>query len=331
MSKVDKWSPLRIPGKFRQYASQTEGSDDPLDSWDASDWDDPDKQGIIGRITPNHAGQWLIVAAVVLFGVGVLLWLGKFFQLTHRNPWTLVAFLWPASLLVKHVHGREVGFNKASDIDWTFIINGRSLTVIPGVFVERFGKGDIKHYKITPIKSRAYGAYRFKTLKLGDLDAKRENLISKAKESNRGPESDARIELPGTLTGENTETILGNVYGVHGGSVDYHDSGSEVDMRVTNPNTLNDDIANDVLTQLQLYDQRIIPELKSEIETVESQKQRYKQRAESERDPELDRIFGAMDKMSDLINRNSRSTSTDSDDDVDDINQRAKESVGGDS
>lgn len=328
MGKISKWSPLRIPGAFRQYADDGgSGSGDPMDSWDASDWENPDEQGWKARITPNHAGQWLILGAVLLFAMGFILWIGQFSQATHQNPWTLVATLWPASLFGVYVYGRERGFQANQALDWTFITTGRSVRVLAGKFVERFGEGDVKHVKFTPIKTRSYGAFRFKTLKLGDLEANRDKLMSKATGSNRGPKDDARIELPGPLTGENTNTILGRVFGVHGGAVEFHDSGHEVDMRVTNPSTLDEDIAADVLSQLELFDQRIIPELKSEIQTVETQKNRYKQRAEAERDPELDRMFSAVDTMSQLINRRGRSTSSDEDDEVDEITEKAREQV----
>jgi hypothetical protein len=332
MSKISKWSPLRIPGAFRQSTDQTEGSDDPMDSWDASDWDDPDSGGWKQRLKPNHTGQWLILGAVFTVFVGVVLWLGQFFPLTHQNPWTLVAVFWPASLAVTYVKGREDGFLANSRLDWTFITTGRSVRVLPGKFVSRFGQGDIQHIKFTPLKSRVYGAFRFNFLKLGDLEADREHLMSKASGTNRGPDSDARLLLPGPLTGENTSTVLGRVYGVHGGAVEYHDSGQETDMRVTNPSTLDDDIAADVLNQLELYDHRIIPELKAEINTVETQKNRYKQRAEAERDPELDRVFSAVDTISSLLQRDGRRRNgSDEDGDVEEINERARERVEGDS
>lgn len=331
MSKVGKWSPIRIPGVLRQHSDKTEGSNDPMDAWDASEWDDPDASGWKDRLTPNHAGQWFIAGAAILVLIGVILWLGTFFPLASRNPWTLVAVLWPASLLVVHVRAREVGFSAVKNLEWAFVIAGRSVRVIPGKFVERFGNGEIQHVSFTPLKGRSYAAYRFNYVKLGDLEADRENLISKATGTNRGPDSEARIELPGPLTGENTNTVLGRVFGVHGGPPTYHDSGQNVDMRVTNPDRLDDEIAADVLTQLQLYDQRIIPELKSEIKTVETQKSRYKQRAEAERDPELDRVFSAVDTMSTLINqRDGRRKNGDSeDDDVREITERAKEQVDG--
>lgn len=333
MSKVDKWSPLRIPGALRQYSDKTEDSGGPMDSWDASDWDDPDSQGWMARLTPNHTGQWLIAGAFVMFVMGFTLWMGQFIPLTHQNPWTLVAFLWPASILLDRVHARESGFNAASRLDWTFITTGRSIRVLPGKFVERFGEGDIQHIAFTPLKSRSYGAFRFNFLKLGDLEANREKLMSKATGTNREPDSDARMLLPGPLTGENTDTVLGRVFGVHGGAVQFHDSGKDTDMRVTPPSTLDDDIAADVLNQLELYDQRIIPELKSEIRTVEQQKTRYKQRAEAERDPELDRLLSSVDTISSIIrgSHGQRGNTGESDGEVDEITERAREQVTGDS
>jgi len=200
---------------------------------------------------------------------------------------------------------------------------------LPGKFVGRFGNGDIQHAKFQIMKSRSYGAFRFQFLKLGDLEASRDQLMSKATGTNREPDSPARLLLPGPLTGENSDTVLGRVFGVHGGAVEYHDSGQETDMRVTNPATLDDDIASDVLSQLELYDQRIIPELKAEIRTVETQKNRYKQRAEAERDPELDRVFSAVDTMSSLIRRSPNRGKSDDDGEVDEITERAREQVEG--
>jgi len=330
MPSIGKWNPLRIPDAFRSSTDKKKDSGDPLNSWDASDWDEPDSGGWLDRITPNHAGQWFIVAAIVAGFMGVTLWLGKFFPIAHRNPWTLVAFLWPASLALTYVKGREDGFMKNRALDWTFITTGRSVRVLPGKFVERFGNGDIQHVKFTPLKSRSYGAFAFSFLKLGDLEADRENLVSKATGSNRGPDSEARILLPGPLTGENSGTVLGRVYGVHGGALEYHDSGHETDMRVTNPNTLDDDVAADVLNQLEIYNQRIIPELKSEVRTVETQKNRYKQRAEAERDPELDRLLSSVDTISSIIRGDGRrrnSPESTDDDEVSEISERAREQV----
>lgn len=338
MSKIDQWSPLRIPGAVRQYVSERDrdgsgGGDEPLTSWDPTDWDDPEKGGWKDRITPNHLGQWLLLGAIIALVIGFILWLGQWFPLTHRNPWTLVAFSWPASVAVMYVKGREDGFNANRELDWAAIVTGRSVSVIPGKFVERFGRGDIKHIKFKLQKSRSYGAFRFKFLKLADLNQDREDLMSKATGTNRGPEDPAHLELPGPLTGEDTDTPLGRVFGVHGSGLDYHDSGNDVDLRVLPPSNLDEGLANDVLNQLELYDQRIIPELWSEIETVETQKNRYKQRAEAERDPELDRVFSAVDQMSTLLNRNGHRTrdgSGDGDGEVDEISQRAKEQVEGD-
>lgn len=332
MSKLGKWNPLKIPDAWRSSTDQTKDSGDPMTSWDASDWDEPDDGGWKDRLTPNHAGQWLILGAAVAVFMGVVMFLGRFFSLAHQNPWTLVFFIWPASLAVTYVKGREDGFLRNRALDWTFITTGRSVRVLPGKFVERFGNGDIQHVKFTPLKSRVYGAFGFNFLKLGDLEADRENLMSKATGTNRGPESEARVLLPGPLTGENTDTVLGRVYGVHGGAVKYHDSGQETDMRVTNPNTLDDDIAADVLNQLELYDQRIIPELKSEVRTVETQKNRYKQRAEAERDPELDRLMSSVDTIANIIRgdgRRGRANGSEGDSEVDEISERAREQVNG--
>lgn len=331
--KIGKWSPLRIPDAFRQYTDQTEDSGDPFNSWDASDWNDPEASGLKSRLTPNHAGQWMILGAAVFLFLGFILWLGQFFPLTHRNPWTLVAFAWPASLLVAHVHAREVGFNAASRLEWAFITTGRSVRVIPGKFAGRFGEGDIQHVKFNMLKSRSYGAFRFNFLKLGDLEASRDKLVSKAHGTNRGPDSLATLLLPGPLTGENADTAIGRVFGVHGGAVQFHDSGDETDMRVTPPATLDDAVAADVLNQLELYDQRIIPELKAEIRTVEVQKNRYKQRAEAERDPELDRMLSSVETMAEIIRGSGRqrSRSRDSDSEADEITRRAREQVDGDS
>lgn len=325
--KVDKWSPLRIPDAFRQHSSKTEGSDDPMNSWDPSDWDDPDSNSRLERIKPNHMGQWLIVGAGFMVLIGVILFLGQFFPLTSRNPWTLVAVFWPASLMVVHVRAREAGFNAAKKLEWAFITTGRSVRVIPGRLKGRFGEGDIQHFKYNPLKSRSYGAYRFNFLKLADLEANREDLMAKAKDTNRGPDSDAHMLLPGPLTGENSESVLGKVYGVHGGSIKYHDSGSETDMRVTNPSTLDDDIAGDVLNHLELYDQRIIPQLYSELETVESQRDRFKQRAEAEQDPQLDRIFGAIDRMSSMFDGRKRSTEDSEETESQEIAKQAREEL----
>jgi len=328
MSKIGKWSPLRIPDAFKMYSDEKEGSDDPMDQWDASDWDDPEAEGWRSRLTPDHIGQWMILIAGAFLSVGAILWLGRFFPLAHQNPWTIVAAAWPASLLLMYVFAREHGFRATQNLQWAFITTGRSVKVIPGKFVERFGNGDIQHIKFTPLKSRSYGAFLFKYLKLGDLDANRDKLMTKAKGTNRGPDSDATMLLPGPLTGENTDTVLGRVFGVHGGAVEFHDSGSETDMRITNPTTLDDDIAADVLNQLEMYDQRIIPELKSEVQTVETQKNRYKQRAEAERDPELDRIFSGIDTVSSIIRRDGRSRNTQNgDDEVSEVSEQARDVI----
>lgn len=332
MPDIGKWSPLRIPDAFRSSTDKSADSGDPMNSWDASDWDEPDSGGWLSRITPNHAGQWMILGAALTVFMGLILWLGKFFSVTHQNPWVLAVAYGIAAPILAYVKGREDGFMRNQALDWAFITTGRSVRVLPGKFVERFGNGDIQHIKFTPLKSRVYGAFSFNFLKLGDLEADRENLISKATNTNRKPESEARVLLPGPLTGENTDTVLGRVYGIHGGDVEYHDSGHETDMRVTNPNTLDDDIAADVLSQLQLYDQRIIPELKSVIRTVETQKERAKARAEAERDPEMDRVLSVVDKMSEIIRGNGRrggGDGTNGDGEVDEINDRAREQVNG--
>lgn len=327
MPEWGKWNPIRIPDGIRQHVSH-ESDDDPMQSWNASDWDDPDASGWIDRIKPSHLGQWLLLGAALLFGAGFILWTFQFSPITHRNPWTFVAFGWPGSLAAVYVVGREHGFTQNEEIDWTFITTGRSIRLLPGEFVERFGNGEIKHIRYNIIKSRSYGAFKFNFLKLGDLDQNREDLMTKAKESNRGPDSKARMLLPGTLTGEDTDTILGRVFGVHGSTPEYIDNGSETDMRVTNPNRLDDDIAKDVLKQLEMFDRRIIPELKSEIETLETLKERYKTRAEAERDPELDRIFGAIDTVSNMMDRRSADSSDeDEDSETDEITERAREQV----
>lgn len=302
-----------------------------MNSWDASDWDEPGSGGWLDRLTPNHTGQWFVVGAVLTLFIGFTLWIGQFFPLTHRNPWTLAGAYGIAAPILAYVKGREDGFMRNRALDWAFITTGRTVEVIPGKFKKRFGNGDIKHVKFTPLKSRVYGAFDFNFLKLGHLEADRENLMSKAEETNRGPDSDAHLSLPGPLTGENSDTVLGRVYGVHGGSMEYHDSGNEIDMRITNPNTLDDDIAGDVLNQLELYDQRIIPELKSELRTVETQKNRYKNRAEAERDPELDRLLSSVDVISSIIRGDGRrrSGSEDEDSEVSEISERAREQING--
>lgn len=330
MSKVDKWSPIRIPSAFRGSTDKTSDSGDPMNSWDASDWDEPEDDGWMNRLTPNHAGQWLILGAVLTMFMAFIMWIGQFFPLASGNPWTLAVGYAIAAPILTYVKGREDGFMMNRRLDWAFITTGRSVRVIPGKFVERFGNGDIQHVKFTPLKSRVFGAFKFNFLKLGDLEADRENLVSKATDSNRGPESEARFLLPGTLTGENTDTVLGQVFGVHGGSLEFHDSGNETDMRVTNPNTLDDDIAADVLNQLEMFSQRLIPELKAEIRTVETQKNRYQQRAEAERDPELDRLMSSMDTILSLVQNNGRRRgSNTADDEVEDINDLAREAVNG--
>lgn len=327
MGKISKFSPLRIPDAFRQYASAS-GSDDPMDSWDPSEWDDPDSEGWRARLTPNHAGQWFIAAAAFLGFVAVILWSFQFVPLTHRNPWTFVFFGWPATLLVAYVVGREHGFMQNKALDWSFVITGRSLHIIPGKFVERFGTGDIQHIKFSPLKRRSYGAFNFTHLKLGDLEANREKLMSKATGSNRGPDSPAYLRLPGPLTGESSDTVLGRVFGVHGGDVQFHDSGQDTDMMVSKPSNLDDDIAGDVLNHLNLLDTRVIPELKRTISTVETQKERLRQRAEAERDPELDRMFDAVETMSKILRPQNRSANTgDTDREVEEINERAREQL----
>lgn len=327
MADIRKWSPLRIPDAFRQHSSKTGGSDDPMDAWDASDWDDPDAEGWKQRLTPNHQGQWLILGAIALFAMGVVLWTGQFVPLTSRNPWTFVVTLWPASLLVVYVLGRETGFMRNQDLDWAFVTTGRTVRVLPGRFVERFGEGDVKHVKFALLKSRSHGAFNFNFLKLGDLEANRDKLMTKASGTNRGPDSPAHLLLPGALTGENTDTVLGTVFGVHGGAVEFHDGGSETDMRVTNPSTLDDDVAGDVLNRLELFDKRVIPMLKEQLQTVETQKNQYKQRAEAERDPELERMFQAMETVTDLVRRPGRARGSEDNSEVEEISDRAKEQV----
>lgn len=327
---VGKWSPVKIPDAFRQYTRKDEGSDDPRDSWDASRWDDPDARTLRERLKPNHGGQWLILGAVLLFGFGAMLWMTQFVPVASGNPWTLVAVAWPASLALAWVHGNERGFSRHRNLDWAFITTGRSVEALPGKFVDKFGNGDMQHIRFKLLKSRSYGGFQFRFLKLADLEANRDRLMNKAVASNRAPDSPAYLELPGPLTGENTNTVLGRVFGTHGGAMVYHDGGADVDLRITNPSNLDDDIASQVLEQLEILDKKVVPHLESEIQTLETLKQRYKTRAEQERDPELDRMFETVDRLTALVNRpRGRSGVSDEDSDVDEIRERAREQVNG--
>lgn len=298
MDKVEKWSPLRIPDGLKQYAS--ESADDgttPLDDWDPQEWNNPESTSWKQKVTPSHMGQWLILFSLGFLIIGGLFWTGQF-RVGSGNPWVLTLTLVPAAYLVGTVLGREKGFSRVADLEWTFVKDGNFLRVLPCRFVERFG--DAEHVKVELVKSRSYGAYTFDYVTLADLDGDRDKLMAKAYQSGRGPNSRARALLPGPLTSETSDTVLGTTFGVSGGA-DYHDNGSDSDIRFSSPDSLHDDVAADVLQQLQLYDERIIPQLREELSTLEIIKERHRKRAVKERDPELDRMMESVEQMSKIM------------------------------
>jgi len=312
---IGKFSPLKFPDALKQYASENSGNDsgtgeetDPRDAWDPETWKNPDSGGgILSRIIPSHHGQWMVAFAVLTAVIGFSIWAFKFFPGAYRNGTTLIATLWPASVALAYLKGREDGIRAIasaySDLEWAVLDFGSTAKVLPGRVRERFGKGN--HYRFNPLKGRSYGGFQFSWLKLGDLPGDRDRLMQKAADEKRGPEDPANYTLPGPLCVETTNSVLKKVIVCQGTSDDFQDSGLNSDMRVSAPSEIDEDRGRELAQLLDLYDNHILPAMMNEISTLKSLIERKEDIIREQNDPRLEEIYRGIDRLTNLANKNT--------------------------
>lgn len=338
---IGKFSPLKFPDALKQYASENSGNgdggtgeqSDPSDAWDPDDWKNPDSGGgRLSRLIPSHTGQWMVAFAVLTAAIGFAFWAFKFFPGAYRNGTTLIATLWPASVALAYLKGREDGIRAIasaySKLEWAVLDLGSTAKVLPGRVRERFGKGN--HYRFNPLKGRSYGGFQFSWLKLGDLPGDREKLMQKAVDEKRGPDDPANYTLPGPLCVESTNTVLKKVIVCQGDHEGYQDSGNGSDMRISAPSEIDEDRGRELAKLLDLYDNHILPAMMNEISTLRSLMERKEDIIREQNDPRLDEIYRGIDRLTNLASKNTAGVNQNGDSTLSQSDLEDKAEVGDD-
>lgn len=276
---------------------------------DPHTWDDStDPRGWGDKLTPSTYGQWAITGFFVTFSMAVVMFMKPVFPPLFRNPDTLFAgfavSMWP----ILAIYFRHDGFMARSKLDLSIVTISKTRHR-RGVMV-RLGKGETTtggDYKFKVVKSWHYGGFVNEYLQMKDtLPTTEDRSLMSKKHRGEDGESPAFDRLHRSHTTTVNTQLFGTVYVTQASGLDYDYESPECERTTLRPNTLDEDDADQLISELKYYENRQLPALRDEIEVLENRMHDLKQRIDEENAPEITRALQIVDRLSELSKSNRK-------------------------
>lgn len=247
-------NPFSWPDRLRQYATDDPQQPPAAEVDDPHTWSDPDGSRW-ARFTPSTPAQWLVVIASGLILSGLLLYLRPIIGPTFHNPLTIAFTVLIGSYILVYLKGRQDGFDAWIDIPKSVVYGGDWGQARPvedaGVEDGKFGRERL----VQPYTDVSYGAFRWKHLPKRVLPYDPQKLRAKSSTQDDAGEEPVTDALNPTTVEVDTET-LGKLYITHASGWDYDEHGQQADRRTTNPETIDENVVedmNNVINSMQKY------------------------------------------------------------------------------
>lgn len=246
-------NPFNIPDYYRQYRSDDPDQDGPGDFHNPHEWEEPDRSRR-DRFTPDTTGQWLILASIGLFALGLALYFRPIISSLFRSPIVLGLFTLASVFLLVYLKGRQDGVKAWTNLDKWVRYTGDDLEVAA---VERVDADHDNGYPLfETIKRLSFGGFNKTKLQRRDLPFKPGKLKRYPTDAGDDPARDAG----NAFTFEAETDTVGKVYFTHCDRLKWADGMEGAQRWASNPKTLDEDAVSEA--------NRLINELSHKVESL---------------------------------------------------------------
>lgn len=253
--------------------------------------------GILERIAPQTAGQWIGAVATALILLGLTWYLLPFISSLAASPWFWIGGTALTVLSGTYVVGRIHGLGVLKRMDMSIIYYGDDADV-------RLCKdSDVegRTTTVTPITGFRLAGLRSRTLKLADLPFDSRRLKAKLDGYSNPEEQPVRDRLnQSTVTVQND--TLGTVHVTHASDMTYDAFGRHTDRYAEPPRRIDEDVADDF--RLQLEDlQQDLRHHRQRIEALREANAEARKLKDQQTVPQLEQMMTLLEDTLQMIDR----------------------------